>query len=418
MKIVHLSSADISGGAALAAFRLHKGLQRAGDESSMFVATKASEDASVACYRAPTGAFFQAQRRVRGLRIRADFAMYRRSRPVGYEAFSDDRTRFGHKILSQLPACDIINLHWIAGLVDYKGMMGAMTERAPVVWRLADMNAFTGGCHYDEDCRRFTTGCGRCPQLGSSEQQDLSHRIWKRKKEAFDGLDRTRLHIVTLCRWMSDQVKESPLLSRFPVTLIPNGVDLDSFAPRDRVFARSVLGIPADARVAMFVSDDLTNRRKGFSLLLDALAGMNKYSHLFLVSVGKGRPPPTGDVPCLHLGHVNNDRWLSLIYSAADVFVIPSLQDNLPNTVLEAMACGIPVVGFAAGGISDMVRDGATGLLLRVGDVDGLRNALSELLADSLTRDSMGNNGRRVAEQEYSRDRQIARYRDLYSSLR
>jgi glycosyltransferase involved in cell wall biosynthesis len=144
---------------------------------------------------------------------------------------------------------------------------------------------------------------------------------------------------------------------------------------------------------------------------------MTQYPDLFLVSVGTGQPPMTGCIPCLHLGHVNNDRWLSLIYSAADVFVIPSLQDNLPNTVLESMACGTPVIGFAVGGISDMIRDGRTGLLVPPQDVAGLRNAMVRLIRDSSARVSMSEESRRIAVDEYSRELQVQRYSELYKSL-
>ena len=324
--------------------------------------------------------------------------------------------RIAGEILEEIPRGDIINLHWIADFVDYRILFGRLGGQRAFVWRLADMNAFTGGCHYDDHCGGFTRGCGNCPQLGSKTREDLSHRIWERKRDAFESLADENLHIVTLCRWMTEVVAESPLLARFPRTEIPNGVDLDAFAPRDREFARGVLGIPRDARVVMFVSDQLSNRRKGFALLLDALSGMRTHPGLFLVSVGRGRAPRTDSIPCINLGHASNDRWLSLIYSAADVFVIPSLQDNLPNTVLEAMATGTPVVGFGVGGVLDMVREGRNGLLVEAGDVAGLRRALTAILENPVTREQMGQAARTIAESEYSRELQVRRYIDLYEA--
>ena len=417
MKIVHVSTEDITGGAARAAYRLHTGLRRLGHDSSMYVLNRRSKDPHVTAFDASMDWTSRVRRRFRREQIAHDFAKYLQSRPVGFELFSDDRSPCGATIVPQLPPCDVINLHWIAGFVDYKGLFGVLPHRIPIVWRLADMNALTGGCHYDHDCGRFKNGCGACPQLGSSDAEDLSRRVWQRKQEAFSALRPNMLHVVALCRWMSALVKDSPLLSRFPVTLIPNGVDLEEFAPRDRRMSRNVLGIPQNAHVLMFVSDDLTNRRKGFSLLIEALSAMTQYPDLFLVSVGTGQPPMTGCIPCLHLGHVNNDRWLSLIYSAADVFVIPSLQDNLPNTVLESMACGTPVIGFAVGGISDMIRDGRTGLLVPPQDVAGLRNAMVRLIRDSSARVSMSEESRRIAVDEYSRELQVQRYSELYKSL-
>lgn len=417
MKIVHISTQDINGGAALAAYRLHRGLQRVGHESSMFVATRSSCDPTVLAFAPPIDFASRIRRRLQRERIARDFSRYRASRPAGYELFSDDRSCHGGTILGQLPACDVINLHWIAGFIDYKGFFNAMPHGIPTVWRLADMNAFTGGCHYDHDCGQLIKGCGACPQLGSTDPEDLSRQVWKRKQAVFGAMETNRLHIVALCRWMVELVKDSPLLSKFPVTLIPNGVDLEEFAPRDRRFAREVLGIPQGAQVVMFVSDDVTNRRKGFPLLSQALSGQMQAHDLFLVSVGNGNPPVTGSIPCLHMGRVNNDRWLSLIYSAADVFVIPSLQDNLPNTVLESMACGTPVIGFAVGGIPDMVRAGVTGLLVPPCDVDGLGVAISDLLRDPARLAAMRNHCRRIVVEEYSRELQVRRYSELYKSL-
>jgi len=215
---------------------------------------------------------------------------------------------------------------------------------------------------------------------------------------------------------MLEQVKQSPLLCNFPVTMIPNGVDLEEFAPRDRRVARDILRIPDGARVVLFIADNATNRRKGFSLLTEALNGLDHQSDLFLLSVGSGKLLPSDRIPYLHLGPIDY-RWLSLVYSAADLFVIPSLQDNLPNTVLEAMACGTPVVGFAVGGIPDMVRPGITGLLVPPCDVVGLLAAILDLVHDERKRKEMSSSCRRIAVEEYSLELQARRYSEIYKSL-
>ena len=417
MRIVHLSTQDINGGAALAAYRLHRGLQRLGHESSMFVATRSSQDPTVIAYSPSNDFVSRVRRRLCRERINRDFSHYRASRPGGYEQFSDDRSCQGATILSQLPPCDLVTLHWVAGFMDYEAFFRNIPQQTPVVWRLADMNALTGGCHYDHGCGKFLTGCGACPQLGSTSCDDLSRKIWERKRTVFSSVNSSRLHIVALCKWMVELLKQSPLLSKFQVSLIPNGVDLENFAPRDRRLAREVLGIPQTVKVVMFVSDAMTNRRKGFTLLSKALSSLSQDPSLFLVSVGSGKPEEPVPIPYLHLGQVTDDRWLSLIYSAADLFVIPSLQDNLPNTVLESMACGTPVVGFAVGGIPDMVRHGTTGLLAPPHDVDGLRAAIEELLNDPVQRTELRANCRRVAVEEYSREMQVRRYAELYKSL-
>jgi glycosyltransferase involved in cell wall biosynthesis len=320
-------------------------------------------------------------------------------------------------LMKQLPPCDVITLQWIAGFVDYQAFFSSLPQGIPVVWQLHDMNVMTGGCHYDEDCGKYRHGCGACPQLGSTDLKDLSRQIWKRKQAVFEALGASRLHIVAPSRWMLELVNTSPLLSKFSATLIPYGIDVEEFAPRDRCFAREVLGLPQAAQVVMFVSDDLTNLRKGFSFLLEALLGMVQVHNLFLVSVGRGKLPETGSIPCVHVGSVEHNRWLSMIYSAADLFVIPSVQDNLPNTVLESMACGTPVVGFDVGGIHDLVQSGRTGQLVPVRDSVALRDAMTQLLHAPSTCRKMGAECRKLVMEEYSFELLAMRHTALYESL-
>lgn len=393
-------------------------MQRLGHESTMLVGTRHSNDSAVTAFVPARDLMTRLRRRVRRNRIDQDFAAHGASRPTGLEPFGDDRSMHAIDLMKHAPPCDVITLQWVAGFIDYQAFFSArQLEGTPVVWQLHDMNILTGGCHYDEECGRHRTQCGACPQLGSTDPEDLSRQIWKRKQAVFGALEAKQLHIVAPSRWMLELVKESPLLSRFPATLIPYGVDVEEFAPRDRRFAREMLDIPQGAQVVMFVSDNLTNRRKGGSYLSSALSELPQAHNLFLISVGSGNPPDTGAIPCLHMGYVTDNRWLSMIYSAADLFVIPSMQDNLPNTVLESMACGTPVVGFDVGGIPDMVRPGRTGHLVPVGDSVALHHAMTQLLnAPSVLR-QMGDECRKVAMEEYSYESSALRHATLYESL-
>jgi glycosyltransferase involved in cell wall biosynthesis len=279
------------------------------------------------------------------------------------------------------------------------------------------MNAFTGGCHLSYGCDKYAERCGACPQLGSSDPDDLSRQIWRRKREAFKQIDPDRLQIVTTSRWMAEQVTRSSLLGSFTVTIVPNSLDSDDFAPRNRSFARDTLGIPREARVVLFVAVSIAKRHKGFALLVQALAGLVDQSNLLLVSVGGGKPALDIPLPHLHLGYIENERLLSLVYSAADVFVMPSRQESFGQTAIEALACGIPVVGFAIGGIPDIVRPGVTGLLVPAGDVAALRSAIAQLLQDQTLRDEMSANCRRIAVEEYTLEVQARRYLELYETL-
>lgn len=417
MRIVHLASSDVTGGAARAASRLHFGLRRLGVDSKMLVGKQACFDPSILRFRPPKDVASRVRRTLRRRRIRTDFAQYAPTRPPGYDRFSDDRTEDGGALLGQVPPCDLINLHWVAGFLDHESFFPG-APNVPLVWRLADMAPLTGGCHYDAGCGKFTARCGACPQLGSRDDNDLSRQIWTRKHNAISLLPPGRLTMVATSNWIAGEARRSSLFGKLPIHVIPNGLDTADFAPRDKRFARETIGLPADANVVLFAADTVTERRKGLALLLEALFGLRSdVKNLVLVSVGHGKPPVDASIRHEHLGSINNDRYLSLIYSAADAFVIPSIQESFGQTVSESLACGTPVVGFATGGMLDMVRPGETGRLVPVGDVTGLREAIRDVLRDDDARWHMSQRCRAVAVAEYSMETQAKSYLRLYESL-
>jgi glycosyltransferase involved in cell wall biosynthesis len=382
----------------------------------MLVTDRKSNDPNVRLFVPSRSVINRVRRRLRYATIRNSFSKYISTRPEGYEQFSDDRTVHGREFLRRLPPHDVINLHWVADFVQVALLFSGISPRVPVFWKLDDMNAFTGGCHFDHDCGKHVQGCGACPQLGSNAPADLSHQIWSRKKNAYASLTPDRLHIVALNEWMANKVRQSPLLGRFSVTVIPNGLNTDTFAPRDTGAARDGLGLPREAKIVLFAADSLANRRKGFAFLLDAIRGLNGIENLVLLSAGRGKPHLESNIRHVHLGHVENDQQLSQVYSAADLFVMASLQDNQPNTVLEAMACGTPVVGFDVGGVPEMVRPGITGMLARPADAKALRTAIADLLRCAERRAAMGAACRRTVMEEYRLETQSQRYVELYQS--
>jgi glycosyltransferase involved in cell wall biosynthesis len=206
------------------------------------------------------------------------------------------------------------------------------------------------------------------------------------------------------------------MLGKFPVTVIPNGVDTAVFAPRSRRCARESLGIPEDARVVLFSAASVTSIRKGFAFLSSALEGL-EIPALLLLSIGKGNPEVPKRIAHMHLGRISDERLLAAAYNAADVFAIPSLQDTLPNTVLEAMACGIPVVGFAVGGIKDQVESGLTGRLVPAGDAGALRDAITCLLHDGAARDQASRACRAAVLEKYELGTQVRRFVEVYQGM-
>jgi glycosyltransferase involved in cell wall biosynthesis len=216
---------------------------------------------------------------------------------------------------------------------------------------------------------------------------------------------------------MADEVRKSSLLGHCTVVAIPNGVDTENFQPRDRRAAREKAGVPAEAKIVLFLADSAAEKRKGLSVLLEALKGLDDDEGIYLMVLGRGLADYNLGSRAKTVDFVEDEASLSFVYSAADVFVIPSLQDNLPNTAIEALACGIPTVGSDAGGIPEIVRDGETGLVVPAGDALRLKEAIRGLLGDAGRRAAMSERARRVAVEEYSLEVQARRYMDLYNEM-
>ena len=415
MDIFHLNTSDVSGGAARAAHRLHRGLRQGGEDSRMFVKNKGSEDDTVDEW-VPNGSIFGGLKdRVKRRWLNRRLRKYQGTRPDGLEIFSQARTVHGHRVVDSIPDADVYNLHWINGFIDPLPFFRATDQ--PIVWTLHDMNPFTGGCHYNVGCRKLEQQCGACPQLGSTDENDLSRSVWTRKRKAYESAIRSnRLHIVAPSQWLAQEAQKSTLFAEAPVHVIPYGLNPDLFRPRDTEGLRSALEIPREHRIVLFVAQSAQNHRKGFDLLSDALVALDA-DDMTLLSIGGNEPDLGTALPHTHLGTIESDLLLSVFYSLAGLFVIPSRQDNLPNTALESMACGTPVVGFDTGGIPDMVRPGETGWLAETGNVRALRQAIEQALADDAAREQRGQRGRAVVENEYTLERQARRYRRLYEKL-
>jgi glycosyltransferase involved in cell wall biosynthesis len=383
----------------------------------MFVRHRFSRDPSVAVFQPSRSLLHRVKRVLRRHWLEHSFARQLSARSGAWELFSDSRTQFGATVLDQIRDCDVINLHWVAGFLDYAPFFETAPLRQPVVWTLHDMNAFTGGCHYDLGCGRYNSGCGSCPQLVYRDPNDISRKIWQRKWQIFAEASEKRLHIVSPSRWLANAAKRSSVLGRYPVSIIPNGLDTEMFAPRGRECARSVLRIPPGFTVCLYIADGIDKKRKGLAELLDSFQRLPSQTKLYFLTVGSGVMPENLNFPAHHLESVQDDRLLSLLYNAADFLAISSLQDNFPNTVLEAMACGIPVVGFDVGGIPDVVHPKETGLLARVGDAADLASQIRWLIDHPEDRVRMGQNARKMMESDYTLDVQARRYLDLYQNL-
>jgi glycosyltransferase involved in cell wall biosynthesis len=416
LRVTHVSTNDIRGGAARAAYRLHTGLRKLGHDSRMLVFHKESEDSSVATFQPRRDLLSRVRRRVvSGYLARSWRGLA--PRPAGATFFSDDRSPYGGEMLEQIPPSDILQLHWIATFVDYGKFLRRVPHEVPIVWTLHDMNPFTGGCHFDGGCGKYLEQCGACPQIGSSERHDLSARAWRRKNSAFTTRNASSVHLVAPSRWLAAEAEKSTLLNRFPVTVIPYGVDTEQFQPRDRRFARQLFGIPSEARVVLFVADWAGEKRKGLNLLIEAIRVIEDIPELCVFTIGRGIAGQEIGKRSVAIEYIRDELTMSLAYSAADLFVVPSLQDNLPNTALEALACGIPTAAFAVGGLTDIIREDETGVLVAPGDARALQVAISKILKNPDRLASMAESCRRTVLAEYKLDVQARQYMALYESL-
>jgi len=414
LRVLHLATLDC-GGAGIAAYRLHQGLRQIGVNSTMCVLHKSTNDPSVHWIQGiqDSGASRQAVSLWPQLLKQWGNTLQGfpdRSRSLCFFSTPDSVVSLEQQVKDFV----VINLHWVAGLVDVASMPTALKGKK-LVWTLHDMNPFTGGCHYAQDCTRYQTSCHDCPQLGPGPE-DIVRNIWTLKRDSYAQLDLT---VVTPSRWLGECSKSSALLGRFPHRVIPYGLDLeDDFRPMDRKQARQQLGLPEHARIVLFGASAVGDYRKGFDLFLAAIDYLPRLvsgkDTVVLAAFGQAQDLGGLKTPYkLHpLGHLNSPAALSAAYSAADVFVIPTREDNLPNTVLESLACGTPVVGFELGGLPDMVAHCSTGYLAPFPNVEALAKGVHWVFqqdAAKLCRDCRG-----WAETHYGLNSQADQYLVLY----
>lgn len=416
MKVVIVNKSDIQGGAARAAYRLHTGLREIGVDSKMLVDNKISDDPNV---YGPEGKINKSWSKVRPFIDRIPLKLYDWQKTPFHPAWIG-RNIIGHELVKKT---DITNLHWIAGgFLSIRGISSLVKLGKPIVWTLHDMWALTGGCHYSGDCEKYIDSCGACPQLNCDKHNDITRKIWRRKKRAYKDLDLT---IVTPSRWLAECAKRSSLLSDLKVEVIPNGLNTNIFKPIEKLAARNILNLSKNKKIILIgAMSPTTDRRKGFKYLKEAinkLENMNVFNkdELCLVIFGASHSKSVEKFPfeVKFLGRLHDDFSLALSYSAADVFIIPSLQDNLPNTVMESLSCGTPVVAFNIGGMPDLIEHKKNGYLAKEKDPKDLAIGIKWIIVDDERRKKISVNAREKALREYTLKMQTERYVDLYKAL-
>ena len=326
----------------------------------------------------------------------------------------------GHPLVRD---ADVVNLHWVADFQSPRSIRQLLSLGKPVVWTLHDQRPFTGGCHFTAGCSRFETECFPCPQL----QVDKDGLPRAQLDDADFFLAETSLTLVCPSQWMANAASRSHAFSGLRRQVIPYSVDTALFRPQSKPELRKMLGVPADATCLLFGADNANEKRKGFRYLIEALEHCCRDSdfdaqvgakNIVLICLGHphARISELG-MPVINTGYITDDERISQWYAAADMFVLPSLEDNLPNTVLEAMSTGLPVVAFASGGIPEAIRENQTGKLAPARDSKALAEAIIALVANPKLRATIGTNARAMALQEHGLVVQAKRYAELYRSL-
>ncbi len=407
LKVVHISTADNAGGSGRSAYRIHCGLGRLGVNSRMIVGWKVTDDPDVG--RVWPNGTWRIIDRVSG--TVAD--------QVGFQYLwlpSSHRLP-RHPWVQEADIFQLYNTH--GGYLSHT-VLPRLAAGRPIVWRLSDMWAFTGHCAYSYECERWKTGCGSCPILEEYPplRRDTTAFLWKVKKRIYNRCDLT---MVAPSQWMASLVSQSPLLGEFPLHVIPNGLDTEIFRPVPKSVAREVLGLKPDTPVILFMGHSDDAPRKGEVYFREALKRLSETLHfdpvLLVMGTTGGGWLDRVEFPTRCVGVVTNDLFMATVYSAADVFVLPTLADNLPNSVLEGMACGTPAVAFNIGGVPDIVRHMETGYLAAYKDAEDLARGIDLLLTDGGLRERLGRRCREVVESEYSMELQARRFEKLYQDI-
>ncbi|TGK30906.1 glycosyltransferase [Leptospira gomenensis] len=420
MKVCLVGTNDSAGGAAKAMYRIHRGLLSVGVSSNILCRFKNGKDDSVEAIS-------------RSLTSRSGKNLFTQiSLDLIHSYLGKNRTSVSNTLFSYpypgvdifdhpiVRGCDVVNLHWVSYFLSPINIHNLLNSNKPIVWTLHDESPYTGGCHYTAGCDRFGSDCAQCPQI-LSDNSTIPKSNLADKIELFSD----RISVIAPSRWIYKRAKSSAIFKNSRITCIPNPIDAEIYNPYSREQKRHELGFSEDVFVLLFGANSAAEKRKGFTALLSALRYCNEdESWRRFVESGKihflffGNPAEelkNLNIPYTDLGAVENESALAEIYSAADVFVLPSLEDNLPNTMLESLACETPVIAFPIGGVGDVVEEGVTGYLSDGLGPEALALKILESLKNSDRRKTMGKKGREIMLRDYSYKSQAERYVTAFS---
>ena len=413
MRILIVNTSENAGGAAVAANRLMQALNHNGERAQMLVRDKVTDNSSVirlGCSWLQRWRFLWER-----------FVIYVYSLFSRKHLFEIDIACAGADItsLKEFKEADIIHLHWInQGMLSLTDIRRILNSGKPVVWTMHDIWAATAICHLTLGCNKFKGGCSQCKYLPSVFFADMAKRTWNAKREMLKGHN---VHFVACSKWLAGEARKSALLTAQQISSIPNPIDTSVFCKTSKSEARNRIGLPQDKRIILFVSQRTTNRNKGMQYLIEACQKLaSQYPDMCentcVAILGSHADEVVADLPfaAYPLGYTSNTNRIVDVYNACDVFVLPSLSENLPNTIMEAMSCGVPCVGFNVGGIPEMIDHQKNGYVARFRDSDDLAQGIRWGLFDS-DFPTLCNNARQKVLHNYSQNIVAMKYVELYS---
>ena len=410
--VLLLNTSERTGGAAIAASRLLSALNKNGVTASLMVRDKQTSNVTV---RSVGSKWLMAARFVWERFMIFVSAGFRKK-----NVWQVDIANVGADVTkaAEFQRADVVHLHWVnQGFLSTSGLRDILRSGKKIVVTMHDMWYFTGICHYAGECDKYKSHCSDCPLLNCSLSVDYAKKVFRKKKEMYAGRDIT---FVGCSRWMAEMARSSSLTQGHQVVNIPNAIDTDHFAPFDKTAARQKMGLPEKRKLILFGSQRITDERKGFRYLVDACRSLEQ-SHpdlsrqLTVVVVGANSDEVSASVPfeVIPVAYVSDERSMISLYNAVDLYVTPSLQDNLPNTIMEAMSCGTPCVGFDVGGIPEMISHQHTGYVARYKDASDFAEGISWCLDENRYEELCANSRKKVVD-EYSEERVAELYKKVY----
>jgi glycosyltransferase involved in cell wall biosynthesis len=327
-----------------------------------------------------------------------------------------------HLLSLSEPRPDILHCHNLHGYYFDLRMLPGISREVPVVLTMHDAWLLSGHCAHSFDCERWKAGCGNCPDLTiyPAIKRDATASNFKVKADIYRH---SRLYVAAPCQWLLDRARQSMLSPGIVDSkVIPNGVNLDVFHPYDRALARKELGLPADARILLFIANRIRkNIWKDYDMLRKAIsivAGSCRDKNIIFLALGEKAPAERiGNAKMVFIPFQKDPVAISRYYQAADVYVHAARIDTFPNTILEAMACGTPVVATAVGGIPEQIEDGNTGFLVSPGDASGMARRIVELLSSETLQRETGERASRKARGEYDLRSSANSYLQWYRTI-